>query len=804
MQSFFSLTKKTSSDNFTGTVSPIQRGEFIRILKFFKRPLVAVLVALLIPVYFLACHQMDHYYRIMDGIYYGEKVSGVRARIQKKEIKNDSFRYTVKVLDDGVLSGQRGIISSEDYDLHIDSVIAFDGECIPFSQTENEGSFDAKKYYASKGITFFVKTDLVHEIDRGFFGYEVLFDIRSRIGDHYAATLPGEEAGRMTAMAFGDKSILDVETKELFSDAGLAHLLAVSGLHISIVGIGLYRLLRKRGAGYGLAGALSFAVVGCYGIMTGYSTSTFRAVLMFLIMTVGEILGEAYDVGSAAALSAMVLLIGSPVALFDSGAIFSFGAVFGIVYVADRMKKSYLNIRRGRFGDLAAPPVMSTLERLISSMIFGLGLQLSVLPIVATSYHAFCPYVIITNLLLLPFMGLLIGWGLLAGVFGAGLDGVLMATTGGFINGAFAGGSATVLPTSIGRFFMLPCHIILYVYEMVSDLMLKLPRSTVAVGQPKAWQIIFYYGLLFLGVHALEHLSLKPFRIPIYKRLLPAALFVLSFIVLAFPISRETEIDMLSVGQGDGLCIISKEGEVFMVDGGSSNESELGRYTLKPFLLYKGIDHVSFWFVTHMDADHYSGLMEILESGYEVDNIVLAKSVEKNEAYYQLIRLCDDAGTEVVYMENGDSCGTESLSFTCLFPDYPSGFSGTNENSLCMRLDYGEFNMIFTGDMGEEQEKCVLSAGTIKSDAAESGAIEILKSAHHGSKNSNCYEWLEAIDPELCIISAGRHNRYHHPSPDTIARLDELQIPHLCTIDTGQIKILPEPDGRFLVETFIK
>ena len=230
-----------------------------------------------------------------------------------------------------------------------------------------------------------------------------------------------------------------------------------------------------------------------------------------------------------------------------------------------------------------------------------------------------------------------------------------------------------------------------------------------------------------------------------------------------------------------------------MVDGGSSSESELSKYTLLPYFRYRGIDRINYWFVTHLDEDHYSGLFELLSDGYRVEHVVLAKALEKNEAFYELLKLCEENGTEVVYMERDDVCGTDSLRFTCLFPDYPSGFSGTNENSLCLLLSYGDFDMLLTGDMGEEQELAVLDCGVMPD-------IEVLKSAHHGSKNSNCEKWLDAVDPKFAIISAGKNNRYHHPSAETLERFRERQIPSLCTIDSGEIRIYPDTDGRFAVE----
>ena len=782
------MTKKSVSAIFSSIRSFDPTGEpggdTIKILRYFRRPLVAVLVAVLFPIWLLAQHHIDVLYQRIDGHYDGELLKGVQAQILKKDIKKGRFRYTIKIPGEdggsfwpGCGCAERGIVTSEEYDIPVGSWIDFDARLMEMPAAQNEGGFDMKRYYAVQKVTFYGELTCLHRAEGGSFLYEALWGLRRSAADFYDASLPGEESGLMAAMALGDRGELSDEVRELFSEAGIAHLLAVSGLHISIVGMGLYRLLRRKKLSYLASGVVSLFLVGCYGMMTGLGTSTLRAVIMFCVMIGGEILGEAYDVGSGAALSAMIILAGSPTALFDTGFLFSFGAVFGIVYVAGPMQKIYEKRRRLRFGDMAAPQELSTVERFVSALIFGVGLQLATLPVIALSYHRISPYVIILNILLLPFMGLLIGWGLTAGII-CGLAGSVPA------GAAFTGAA--------GSFIMLPCHCILYIYEMVSELMLRLPLSTVTIGHPHVHQLVLYYALLMLGL-------LLILRSDGERAWMGAAvIFLAAFISLCHGPSRQTEIDMLSVGQGDGLCMISREGEVFMVDGGSTSEDELARYTLAPYFRYKGISRVSYWFVTHMDEDHYSGLFELLRDDLRIENVVLAQAVEKNDAYYELLELCRETGTGLVYMRPGDRCGTESMGFTCLFPDCPSGYSGTNENSLCLMLSYGDFDMVLTGDMGEEQERDLLAVGMPGRD------IEVLKSAHHGSKNSNCREWLSAVSPELCIISAGRHNRYHHPSPDTISRMDELSIPHICTIDTGEIMIFPEEDGRFCVRTCLE
>ena len=250
--------------------------------------------------------------------------------------------------------------------------------------------------------------------------------------------------------------------------------------------------------------------------------------------------------------------------------------------------------------------------------------------------------------------------------------------------------------------------------------------------------------------------------------------------------------DMLSVGQGDGIFIRSRENVIFMIDGGSSSKNQIGKYILTPFLHYQGVKRIDYWMLSHMDSDHISGCMELLQEGFPVSCLIFPETVlvEEDETakehYETLLNLCEKNHTTVRYAKRGDTFGTKTLGFTVLAPDNHSGFSGTNENSMVIKMSYEEFDVVFTGDIGSEQEEWLLSQ--FREDDTFKD-IEILKSAHHGSKNSNSSKWLSELHPDLCLISAGKNNSYGHPSRETLERMNELDLEYLCTIDCGQISV---------------
>nr|MCR4674693.1 MBL fold metallo-hydrolase [Lachnospiraceae bacterium] len=311
----------------------------------------------------------------------------------------------------------------------------------------------------------------------------------------------------------------------------------------------------------------------------------------------------------------------------------------------------------------------------------------------------------------------------------------------------------------------------------------------------------YFFLLLFVWKTYIKDIFFKEERIKKPGKIITGygVVGILCFCLFVLHLPKPFEIDMLSVGQGDGIFIRSKENVIFMIDGGSTSMKEVGKYVLEPFLLYQGVNRIDYWMLSHMDTDHISGCMELLEEGFPVSYVILPKSVidenekEPKEHYEKILQLCKNNDTEVLYIQKGERFGTTSIEFLCLGPNYPSKFLGTNENSMILKLSYGKFNVIFTGDMGSEQEKVVLE------EWKNIGKIEVLKAAHHGSKNSNCIEWLQTLSPSLSIISAGKDNLYGHPSWETLNRMDELDISYLCTIEQGQIKIRGREDGRFWV-----
>lgn len=718
-----------------------------------------------------------------------------RGVIESKEIKNDKLVYylaNVKTSDNKEM--HKVIMYPKADTANIRDVIATKGEIIPLRNAENEGGFNEKAYYYSKYVSAKLSADEICIIKRTKnILPEALFRLRRSMCRVFDEKLPDKESGLLSMMTVGDKSLSDDRSRELFQKAGLAHIFAISGFHIMAVGGFVSKLLEWAGCSRTKAYTLSCAVVILYTVLTGASVSAIRACVMFIIMAVAGVSGEAYDMPGAMAIAALCILVTEPLAVLQASFVFSFAAVSGIAFYAGRFSDAYESVRRirweqthmkGRGRRWRKRPG----ERLLSCVIWLISLQVFTVPVVAWYYFEIPVYVLILNVLLIPFAGILLGLGLLGG-----LVGVAFSAPAGYI--------------------LLPCRFILSFYEWLADMSLRMPGALFVTGKPEAGRIVIYYIIILFVLNRLtvwiervetEHENrIMHRRIPLKAKrmgILAGLCWSMALCVLCFRPIRQFEIVMLSVGQGDGIFIDSGMGKSFFIDGGSTSKDELAKYTLLPFLKSRGVGCVDVWMITHTDMDHVSGFMELLESGYKVKELFLAKSIDKGGAYDDIIRLCKDKHVAVRYIKTGDRLvtgerlfGKRRLVISCLYPAYPSLFSGANENSLVMELKYsdgtdaGVFTAVFTGDIGSDQEEALMDRGCIPKD--DITGINLLKAAHHGSNHSNCVRWLKNLNPGLCIISAGKNNRYGHPGREAVERMDGLGIPHLCTIECGQISV---------------
>ena len=705
-----------------------------------------------------------------------------QGELYKKEIQSER---TIYYLQDVILQREGHRIKCPALLLYPDSdddsigtIIIGKAKVKPFQNRRNEGNFDQKSFYQSNGIFAQLEKPIIQKrlVPKWSLGQK-LYDIKKNIGAVYATYLPAEESGIMTTIALGEKECLEQQAKDLFRMAGLSHILVISGLHISVVGMFLYGRLRKMGLGFVTAGGVSFALVLLYALMSGMGNSTLRAVVMYGVLLMGEVLGEAYDSLTALAFAAFVMTWINPLLLTNSGFFMSFGAVIGVVTVGKQLAsvvgQMCLEGRNRRKGDVEHSEIVqiaetdkksNRLEQLresngrsngVNQISTMLGVQLVLLPLLAMYFYEVPLYSMLLNLLLLPFVGILLGAGLLGGILG-------------------------LFAPLLARVLLTICHFLIYGYEWVADASLHLPGARQILGCPKIWQVILFYSILYVACYRWRR----------WKTFLGIAVAVL---VLCITPHRGFEMDILDVGQGDAIYWQSEEGETFFVDGGSSDVKEAGKYRILPFLKYRGIRHVDYWFVSHTDEDHISGLLECMQQGYEIKHLVFSKYVVKDDNYEKLVAEANKCGVPISYITEGDVCLTKSMKITCLAPtakdSRDSGIcQDANAMSMVLLVEVegdlkNSFRALLTGDLPEEQER--------RLPLARIGQVDLYKASHHGSNSSSAQEMLDAIKPTTTVISCALRNRYGHPGQEAINRMNAVGSSIIYTMKSGQIKIGP-------------
>ena len=745
-------------------------------------------------------------------------------------------------------------VSSDDYS--VGQILILQGTISLFDEATNEGQFDSRAFYRSQKIDFGVWVDSVERVEGKSDRFRVwLSRVRVELGiplSRYA-----DDDGVLSAMLLGDKTSLDSEIRSLYQKSGIAHVLAISGLHISLLGMALYRLLRHRcGLTYLWAGIVAASFLVAYTLMTGNAVSARRATGMLIVYLVADLLGRSYDMLSALSLIVILLLWENPFLVTNSGFQFSVAAVVGIgvgqgvlvprvgswKVVYGRRKKQDDVVRcdeakcdvakrdaakcdvakrdatkcdatkcdaakrdaakcdaeRIRMQNLV-DWMKRRMDKCLPGMMISISIQLFTIPLVAYYYYEIPVYAILLNIPVLALIPYVLG----LAVFGS-----------------LTGQIAFLQPLSFALCRV--CGWVLHGYRWLCDASLLLPGARMITGKPSEVRVVVYYGLLGAFYYVLWCGMKKKQRQMCTKGAQAEkqewirswfgfGLGLVLVLLLTFLFVRgkpEFELDILDVGQGDAIYLCASDGTNFMIDGGSTDVKKVGTYRILPFLKAKAIRKVDYWFVSHTDEDHISGLVEVMESGYAVGTLVLAEAQKEDEKAHRLAELAQKNGIRVCYMKAGDVLGTrkedvvnernraETFRIECLYPTNNNDSEDVNDRCLVLYYEDENFSAFFGGDISSEVEEQLVSAGKCRQ-------TDVLKASHHGSKYSNSDVLLHALHPRLTIASAGKKNRYGHPSPEAIARVGESGSAFYSTINYGRIRVR-FVDGEMVAEPYRK
>lgn len=654
--------------------------------------------------------------------------------------------------------------------LRLGQHIVLEGFFSHFDAATNHGEFDVRAYSAGKGIGGRVRKAQVLAAEEDYsFLREKLFAFRRRLHDRLAKVFPEKEASVMQTLLLGEKEELDEEVKALYQRNGIAHILSISGLHITLLGMGCYRLLKRLGAPVRVAAAGGAMTLLLYGMMVGMSVSASRAIGMYLLQMLGIFVGRTYDMLTGVGLLAALLVLQQPERLGDVSFLMSFGAVLGIclltpvfagdgrednagVETASGVVAGLLTVtdilgdsayERNKYREGWRKVVYERLWRMVSALKSGFaasaGVILFTLPIQLWFFYEIPVYSVLLNLLVLPFMSVVMAGGILSLIPGLGIAGTV------------------------------DC-LILWWYEWICERFGELPGAVWCVGRPAKWQMIVYYSGLFVliigrnyaekwkrqrlyaayvaennhgdghraererqrretrGVddsgrgrkresnrkkmqhsdryseicttrwrHVLANFwytwqGVMTYRNGVMCRIVAAMILVLIVGLLTGNFDRGSRVTFLDVGQGDGIVVETGQG-AYLFDCGSTSRRKIGEYVLKPYLKSRGIQSLRGVFVSHPDEDHMNGILELLENGGEwgitVEQMFLPAitEAERREAFEKLLVAAEYAGVPVSYIKCGDEIRDSRLRLRCLHPEENTTLADANAYSECFYVE---------------------------------------------------------------------------------------------------------------------
>lgn len=721
------------------------------------------------------------------------------------------------------------------------SVVCVEGTPDAFSSARNPGEFDAARYYWTQGVTFCLKNARLLSASKSRTPFRAaLFGVRQYAGALLADYVPEREAGVLSAMLLGDKASLDDGIRSLYGKSGIAHILAISGLHISLLGALLYRVLRRMGMPLRFSMALCCAFLVSYGVMTGMGTSTLRASVMFMIGINAERVRRTNDLKTALAVSMAVQLLKNPRLIVTAAFQLSFGAVAGIAWLAPALIK---------LCTYCLPWKRNRILKPVRAFLSCLAVSFTTLPVLLVHQYEYAVYGVFFNLLVLPSVSVLLPAGFLLVFFAMAADGCAMGgqllSAAGASAGETVGGMLLAAAKGVLRFTggladaaahaaAFCCRVILSLYERGSGLVSAVPGNLLR-GRPQNIRIAAYAAMLvgFIGWAKLctrktedrqkadggqkagdgrkgnvgRKTEGAPNRNGSRARLrgfLGMGWLVLALLLLLVPVKRGLTITMLDVGQGDGVCMEQSPGHAILVDCGSSDQRGLFENRLMPFLKYRGIYELDAVFLSHLDTDHVSAVYDLLEAmGTEyikVKQIVVGQEIPRDDAYEKLLAKAEEARVPLYFMRTGEVYAWGDCRLTCLGPSDETGRAGDrNACSLILRLDYGDFQALF---MGDADAQASLAAVRVMEADMPQDTIELLKVGHHGSRYATSEEFLKLVSPRIALLSAGVDNSYGHPHEETLTRLNEQCCDSYQTPECGAVTI--RVDGKGMrVKTFL-
>ena len=575
-------------------------------------------------------------------------------------------------------------------------------------------------------------------------------------------TLPAGDAGLLEGLLIGETSRIPQEVKDDFKATGLSHILAVSGLNVTILIITVGAILKLITMDLGATGRLASLIltlsfIVAYMVLTKMMPSVVRAGVMGVAGLTAIWISRPVNPFAALSAAAFVILAVDPAALFDAGFQLSFTATLAILTLTPRIEWFMTGL-----------PSFA-----VSALAVTLAAQVGTTPIIAAHFGRLSLISPLANAIVTP------------SVPAATVLGIVVVVTSIFI------GAGNLLTAILAT----PVQLLLAYTSSTARILASWPLASAQIPAISWPVVVIYYlamAIVIAGATAWRKWSgQQVFQSRTLARTITVTAIILAVILTAFAYQASVgrppsglRVTFFDVGQGDAALIQAEDGATILIDGGPHSDS-----ALTP-LRAAGVGLIDLMLVTHAHSDHVKGIPAVIRVA-DITEAILPPDSSDTDYIDEITKaLAGRRARETKALDGQIYKVGKYLTVRILAPD--SGQKETDDpNNLAVvaLVEYKGLQILFPGDIESAAEQDLISDG-------QATKVDILKVPHHGSRDAGYYRFLKAVDPEVAVISVGAGNPYHHPAPSTVDKLKDLGAKVYRTDKNGSVTI--ESDGKQL------
>lgn len=673
----------------------------------------------------------------IDSKEYSSRYNGV-----VKEVYIDNRKYDLN---------EKTIIYIEKDNLKYGSTIVGQAKIILPKENTNPKLFNYKQYLMSNkiyAITNILGNYKIIETKKLSKLYNLKRDIKNNIKTTISNGMSEINSRRILAIILGKDDLLEDKEITSFREIGIAHVFAVSGLHIGVLSVFLLFIFRILNINYRIASLLTVICIYLYGYIIDFPISVLRASILFSLLILSRLIHKRLDYINILSFTAVILLLIRPLWLFDIGFQLSFVTTFFIIYLTDKIDRSI-------FEDVKFSKYLSPV----------IAVYIGITPILINNFNYLTITSILSNLILVPILSLSIILSFLS---------ILIS----------------VISIELGMYILFIIDKLLLIFNYLFYFFDKFINISIISPSLNIFNTILYYSIVYIAFNYKKINKIKftyRFVAFIYIVIIISSVFIST-------VTEEWKVDFIDVGQGDSILIsIGKKNFLVDTGGRAFGDFDVGERVIEPYLLKNGISYIDGVFITHFHDDHCKGLISILKNDrIKIQNIFIGYKNENNELYNKINKLAKKKKINIININKGDKISIKEGIYIDVLNPLSDEINNTENNmSLTMLLRLNDIDMLLTGDIEKEIEKLLIE---------DIDDIEILKVPHHGSNTSSTQNFIEKSKPEIAIISVGKNN-YGHPNKEVLNRIKDSRAKIYRTDKNGLIRI-ENSNGSFKINTY--